>query len=278
MDSTRRIQTLLLAVGGVLTLVIAFYMGMHFGKQQALAPSEKTGSSASANQKSDSQQNKKEQTKENGDKQVANPNLTPGRDFAPSHTDPKVLELVRAEIHRKADDPRALGDPNAPVVLVSYEDFACPMCGVYHANTHPQLLKLVEEGKLRIEFRDLVIFPNYNSQLAHQGARAAGQQGKFWEFTKEAFAMTANGAHPQYTKEIILDIAKRAGVENLSAFEKAFESEEIVNAVQKETLHARQNLGLTGTPFFIVGDAVISGAQPTEFFINTIEQQLIEAK
>ncbi|MCS4485038.1 DsbA family protein [Gleimia sp. 6138-11-ORH1] len=277
MDSTRRIQTLLLAVGGVLVLVIAFYMGLHFGKQQASSSSAGTDSSNSASDNKDAKKDAKTETKGDG-KPVANADLVPGRDYAPSHTDPKILELVRAEVHRKADDPRAIGDPNAPVVLVSYEDFACPMCGVYHSNTHEKLLKLVDEGKLRIEFRDLVIFPNYNSQLAHQGARAAGQQGKFWEFTKEAFALTANGAHPQYTKELILDLAKRAGVENLSAFEKAFESEEIVNGVQEETLHARQNLGLTGTPFFIVGDAVVSGAQPTEYFFNTIEQQLIEAK
>lgn len=272
MESTKRMQFVLAAVAVVLSLVISFYMGMHYGQSQ-VASSEMMNKTASTS----GEQTASEENSE-ADKTEADPNLEAGKDYAPSQTDPQALELIAKEIHRDKDDKRALGAVDAPVVLVSYEDFACPMCGVYNEKTHPELLKLVESGKLRMEFRDMVIFPNYNSQLAHQGARAAAQQGRFWEFADLAFKQTANGAHPNYTRDLVVDLAKQAGVENLSAFEKALESAEIVEAVQAETKHARENLGLTGTPFFLVNNAVISGAYPTEFFINTINQQLAEVK
>ncbi|WP_050754357.1 DsbA family protein [Gleimia coleocanis] len=272
METNKRLQLILVAVAAVLAIIIAFYMGMHFGKSSAEMTSQKPPSTAAMTAE------KTEMSAESKDAPVADPNLVAGQDYSPSQTDPEVLKLMAAEIHRDKDDLRSLGSPDAPVVLVSYEDFSCPMCGVFNTNTHPALKKLVDEGKLRLEFRDMVIFPNYNSQLAHQGARAAAQQGKFWEFVDKAFAQTANGNHPNYTKELVLDIAKQAGVENLSAFEKALESDEIVQAVQAETQHAREKLGLTGTPFFIINNAVVSGAYPTEYFINTINQQAVEAK
>lgn len=282
MSSSKHIRVLLSALAVILLVIISFYMGVHYGKTQSLsagsqaAPSEmneKAGDTADSSAKTEMN---KSSDAEN--KPVADPNLVAGKDYAPTHSDAQALELMAQEIKRDSADKRSLGAVDAPVVLVSYEDFSCPMCGVFYSRTHPELLKLVEAGKLRIEFRDLVIFPNYNSHLAHQGARAAALQGKFWEFVHEAFALSAKGGHPEYSKDLVLELAKKAGVTNLSAFEKAFESAEIVKAVQDETAHAHQNLGISGTPFFIINKAVISGAYPTEFFVNTINQQAAEAK
>lgn len=276
MESSKRLQVILSVLVVIFGMVISFYMGVHYGKTQATPSGNQTEQSQT---KPENQANNQANNPAGAqDTPVFDANLVAGKDYAPTHPDERAREVIAKEIKRDPQDPRSLGSPDAPVVLVSYEDFSCPMCGVFYNRTHPELVKLVEAGKLRIEFRDLVIFPNYNSQLAHQGSRAAAQQGKFWEFVHEAFALSANGGHPEYTKELVLELAQKAGVPNLSAFEKALESEELVNAVRDETTHARQDLGLTGTPFFIVNQAVISGAQPTEFFVNTINQQSVEVK
>src|SRR5665811_161418 len=79
-------------------------------------------------------------------------------------------------------DPTALGDTDAPVVLVEYSDYRCPFCAVFARETLPVLIdEYVESGQVRIEWRDLTVFGQQSIEAAIAG-RAAGAQGLFWEF------------------------------------------------------------------------------------------------
>lgn len=214
--------------------------------------------------------------------ETAPPTGEPGaegkQEFAPSHTNPKALELLRSAPAREADDPRALGKVDAPVVMVAYEDFSCPMCTRYFTDVHPKLKPFVEDGTLRIEFRDLVIFPNYGSNIAAVGSRAAAAQGKFWEFTEAAYAAAGDGEHPKYTEDSVVEIAKTAGVPDLDKFRTDLQSQELLTAVSDETSDAHQKMGINGTPFFVINDAAVPGSFPVDFMVKTIENQLQEAK
>ena len=74
---------------------------------------------------------------------------------APPVADQQTLELIHSEIHRDPADGQAKGKVDAPVVMVIYSDFACPFCTQFARNVEPELNKLVKEGTLRIEWRDL---------------------------------------------------------------------------------------------------------------------------
>lgn len=179
-------------------------------------------------------------------------------------------EIIAQMVRRQADDPRALGKLDAPVTMVEFEDFSCPLCAAFQVETAPQLLKYVDQGILRIEFHDMAIFDaNYFSHIGAAGARAAANQGKFWEYVRASFKMSGS-SHPQWNEKLALKVAKTAGVPDLEKFNNDVVSRETQQAVLDESNLAR-SVGLQGTPSFFINDRFISGAQDISVFEDTIK-------
>lgn len=174
-----------------------------------------------------------------------------------SQTDENVLALLHGEVTREDGDPRALGDVDAPVVLVLYSDFACPYCTLWAQDVEPELQDLVDDGTLRIEWRDLAQITE-TSPLAAQAGIAAANQGKFWEFHDVVYAAADPNNHPEYTQDSLVEFAKQAGVADLDQFVEDMNAEETVTAVTDAKQHA-YDLGISGTPFSIINDTYISG-------------------
>ncbi len=245
----------------VLAFIIVGGLGFYVGRAtapQSAAPSAQASESGS--------EGSGEQTDSTADQTAES------AEYAPSQTSEEALELLRSIPRRDADDPRAIGDVNAPVVMSEFADFSCPMCTRHATEVHPELLKLVDAGLLRIEFHDMVIFSDYGSNVAAAGGVAAAEQGKFWEYYNVAFANAGAGAHPNYTVESVTDLAKEAGVPDLEAFKTRVESEELAQELEASTAK-NYSYGITGTPFFMINDAVISGAYPLDFIQKTVETQ-----
>lgn len=171
---------------------------------------------------------------------------------------------------READDPLAMGDVDAPVVLVEYADFRCPFCGVFARDTKPALMKYIDDGTLRVEFRDLPIFGEQSTAAAH-AARAAGEQDRFWEFYESVYADAPARGHADLDRAALLDHARDAGVPDMDRFEKDMDSDEVAAAVQKDADEA-YSLGASSTPTFVVGDTPVLGAQPTDVFVQLVEE------
>ncbi|MDP9988364.1 thioredoxin domain-containing protein [Arthrobacter sp. KFRI-F3372] len=178
---------------------------------------------------------------------------------------------------RTADDPTALGPVDAPVVLVEYADYRCPFCGLFSRDTLPPLVKkYVKSGDLRVEWRDLPVFGDQSTMAAVAG-RAAGNQGKFWEFNKAAFAIAPERGHADLSRERLVQIAKESGVPDLTQFEADLDSEELQQAVAKDAQEAA-SLGATGTPTFLVNETPLIGAQPLATFEKAIDAALKKAE
>ena len=195
---------------------------------------------------------------------------------APPVADQQTLELIHSETHRDPADAQAKGKVDAPVVMVLYSDFACPFCTRFAQQVEPELDKLVEEGTLRIEWRDLAQITE-TSPLAAQAGRAAAKQGKFWEFHDAVYAAADPKGHPTYTEDSLVDFAKKAGVPDLKKFRTDMTAAETVKAVSESTHHVH-SIGIQGTPFMIVGETYINGYQDADYMTTAVKSQAAKAK
>ncbi|MFV0452812.1 MAG: DsbA family protein [Propioniciclava sp.] len=232
------------AIAGLLLVIAALLIALVLSGAVAPALSGPVGTSASAE-----------------------PQPTPSAD---PERDAFMLSLPR----RIEGDPLAQGAVDAPVVMTEWSDYRCPFCAAFAQETAPELQRFVDDGTLRIEFRDLVAFGD-DSLLAAAGARAASRQGMFWEYHTALFATldyTVEDGHPPVDDALVMQIAREVGVPDLDAFEEDYQSEEVRNEVIRDTQEA-QSYGLNSTPTFLIGTEVIPGAQAAEVFEQVITQQ-----
>ncbi|MCC3772615.1 DsbA family protein [Streptomyces sp. UNOC14_S4] len=192
-------------------------------------------------------------------------------DAAPSSDQRRQVyaQFEKASVRRTADDPMAVGKADAPVVLVEYADYQCSYCGKFTRDTQPELIKkYVDEGTLRIEFRNFPIFGK-DSERAARASWAAGRQGKFWQLHDELYAKTRKG--DALAEDKLVDMAKDSGVADLDKFRKDLNSSDAEAAVKKDQEEG-YGIGVQSTPSFLVNGQPIAGAQPMDAFEEAIAQ------
>lgn len=186
---------------------------------------------------------------------------------------PEQPDLTVAETRDEAD-LLAAGPVDAPVTLVVFSDYQCPFCARWSEQTLPSMMKHVEAGDLRIEWRDVNVF-GPASERAARASYAAAQQGAFWEYHDQLFADGQRRTEGELTDEALTALAGDLGLDT-EQFSTDFTSEETA-----EVIAAHQqfgfDLGATSTPVFILGGQPIVGAQPTEVFEQAFESALAAA-
>ncbi|MEU9760111.1 DsbA family protein [Streptomyces sp. NPDC047985] len=193
----------------------------------------------------------------------------------PADADAEVFPELEKLARRDAGDPLAVGRVDAPVVLIEYADFKCSYCGKFARETEPALVKkYVEDGTLRIEWRNFPIF-GAGSEAAARAAWAAGQQGRFWEFHRAAYAEGA--MEKGFGKAQLKALAQQAGVADLERFARDTDSPAASAAVNKDQEQG-YGIGAASTPSFLVNGRPIAGAQPMETFVQAIEAAAEKAR
>ncbi|MFB9733035.1 DsbA family protein [Ornithinimicrobium kibberense] len=197
-------------------------------------------------------------------------------DAAATGPSAEVAELMMGLQRRDADDPLAVGDVDAPVVMIEYADYRCPYCARFELETRPQLQDLVDDGTLRIEFRDFVIFGEESHAVA-VAVRAAAEQGAEHglAYQEAVFARSTTG-EATLTQDDLVALAEEVGVPDVEAFTAALDDPELAAAVDADTAEAR-SLGLSSTPTFLVNTAVVQGAESAEHFRGVVAEQLEQA-
>ncbi|MGV0869814.1 DsbA family protein [Corynebacterium kalidii] len=189
-----------------------------------------------------------------------------------ARADEESLGLAR----RDPEDALAIGDVDAPVVLIEYSDYRCPFCGVFSRETMPVLQeKYIDTGKLRFEWRDFPVF-GPESVEGSVAARAAGEQGLYWEYHDAVYADAPTNGHLDIDRQKVLAWAEEVGVPDMEKFEADLDDPELRTLVDRDAEEAAR-LGTTGTPTFFIGRTPMVGAQPLEIFEQYIDAELEKA-
>lgn len=109
-----------------------------------------------------------------------------------------------------------------------------------------------------------------NSFDAHRLLKFAARQGKEAEMNEALFRAYFTDSLHIGDHDTLLDIAERVGLDRTET-QTFLNSEQLGKEVRQDEQQANQ-LGVTGVPFFVVNNKYgISGAQPTEVFLNTLQ-------
>jgi protein-disulfide isomerase len=174
-----------------------------------------------------------------------------------------------------SSEGRILGDANAPVTIIEYADFQCPVCKRAETAIIAKLqTDYIASGKVNIEFRNFA-FLGQESFNAAQAADAAGEQGKFWEYHDALFNAQGSENSGTFTYDKLVALARQIGLD-VPAFEAALSSNTYLDSVQKEADSASQN-GVSSTPTFFIGDEKIVGVQSYSTFTAAIDAALAKA-
>ena len=133
------------------------------------------------------------------------------------------------------------------------------------------LQKTPYKGKVRIAWKDYPLPFHNDAKPAAAAARAAGEQGKFWEMHAKLFENQRaldRASLEKYAQELGLNMAK---------FKAALDSNKYSAEIDAD-MKQGQALGVEGTPATFVNGKLVSGAVPYEEFKKAVEQELSKNK
>lgn len=185
----------------------------------------------------------------------------------------QAKKILLSQAKRAADDPFALGKTDAPVVVVEFADYKCPYCNLWHTNVLPKLKPIIDQGKVRYEWRNVPIVGGEQSRLLAIAARAAAAQGKFWEYHNAIYAGSPKNGKRNWTAEEMISLADKVGVSDIEKFKQDLQSPQLAKQVDEE-MNAALSLGMQSVPSFAINDVGLQGSLPAEEFLKIVNSKL----
>jgi protein-disulfide isomerase len=164
------------------------------------------------------------------------------------------------------DDDPSIGPENAPVTIIEFSDYQCGYCQAWYQQTFNQLMSSYPD-KIRFVYRDLPLPMHGEALPAAEAADCAGEQGAYWKFHDSLFSGQydlGRTAYEQYATDLELDMA---------AFTTCLDDHRYQAEVLGDADDAA-NLGLNGTPSFVINGRFLIGAYPLNEFKRIIDEEL----
>ena len=167
----------------------------------------------------------------------------------------RVAEALREHRDGLLTDPMSPvgGNPEGAVTVVEFFDYNCPYCRA----VGPVVTKLLEGNPdVRFVYKE---FPTLaeSSRFAAQAALAARRQNPELYTAFHDALMETEG---RLTEDAVVQIAREVGVD-LDRMRADMEDPAIEESIDRNIELARA-IGITGTPTFIIGDAMLVGFKP----------------
>lgn len=169
------------------------------------------------------------------------------REVAEAERQRQTIAARRDELMYDPETP-VIGDPQGSATVVEFFDYRCGFC----RRMVPMVRDLLEEdGELRLVLKELPVL-GPDSMLAARAALASRAQGLYAPFhfaLMEADDLSEGGIF-RIAAEVGLDVERlRADMESPG-----------ITAVIEANYRLARDLGVQGTPAFVIGDAFVPGA------------------
>ncbi len=162
----------------------------------------------------------------------------------------KVIASKWKEISQNPNDPVG-GNPKGDVTIVEFFDYSCGYC----KHVLPNVIKLLDSDKnLKVVFKEFPIL-SANSETAAKYALAANiiDPNKYINLHKEFFAGNVSSGNAA-----IKSLATKAGYDADKLEEKIKDPK--ITQILTENRNLAVDLGIRGTPAFIINGKLIPGA------------------
>jgi len=167
------------------------------------------------------------------------------------------------------------GPKNAKVTVVEFSDFQCPFCKRVEDTVNE-----VEKNygdKINFVWRNLPLPMHPDAPLASQAAMEAYKQKGSDGFWKMHDLLYANQSTPDGLKREALDKYAQQLNLDMTKWKAALDNQTHKAEVDADAKMGN-DIGISGTPAFVINGYFISGAQPFSKFRKLIDRALAEAK
>jgi protein-disulfide isomerase len=146
---------------------------------------------------------------------------------------------------RTEDGAPVLGDPDAPITIIEFADFACPYCQRYEPTMQEFIHKYVATGRAKYEFR---ILPTAGGQMTSfigsmTSCMEDQQAGVFWPLHDELYARAELG---EYGGDMMKEMAAQFHLNYADALTCLGEHGKPLQAEKDSQL--AHDLAVSGTP------------------------------
>lgn len=192
------------------------------------------------------------------------------------------------------EQDRTLGDLNAKIALILYEDFQCPFCGAVSglvsdtdaikylkridpnwAPFVPGLNDYIKNGDVLFVYRDWAFLGPESAQAA-EAARCAGDQGKFWEYHDYLYSHQNGENEGNFSDPNLKSFAKNIGLDT-AVFNQCLDNEKYAQAVADSRSEGNE-AGVNGTPKgFILKNGKIVGTIDGAESLAKVKQKIDSA-
>jgi len=181
----------------------------------------------------------------------------------------RVAEEERHKSNIQAMAKELQSDPDSPAVntdgdvtIVEFFDYECPYCKAMAPKLH-ELMN--SDKKLRFVFKDFPVLGPV-SNFAARAALASRKQDKYVEFH---FALM--GVRGQMNNDMVLATAKEVGLD-LDRLKRDMMAPEIDQVLERNKVLG-QNVGVEGTPAFVVGGTFVPGAVDINYIKDMVGKE-----
>tara|TARA_B100001123_G_C15318632_1_gene1027111 strand:+ start:667 stop:1323 length:657 start_codon:yes stop_codon:yes gene_type:complete len=188
-----------------------------------------------------------------------------------------AIDQALADLPVEMQNGNKLGNDDAPVKMIQYEDFQCPHCLRYTLIHEPFLIEeFVKPGLLQIEFRHYPVV-GQESTTAAIGASCAAEQNRMFEYANRLFAKQADDSfrpdQGAFSQDALVAIASNLGLDT-AAFADCQANPDALGPIASDQGSALA-IGFRGTPNFVInGLPVQSPPQSTDRWREIIQAEI----